>query len=270
MLTDRMSRLISWHLTLSQSVYALPRVASEMQVWLKKIERHPDWKISAWESLNILWQAMAREHATKMPEMACLRSGRCCVKQVPRVSVFELEWMATAIAQLPEDKAEALKQRCRDTVTADYIDPILGEGVACPMLGKDDEGRHTCEVHDYRPYTCRLSAVTTPMSWDCPLWEVHRKHFPTLDAELVRPFLNLFAYCRNAYVRDYIGDNQRRQMMLLGAGVLALMGEHPPEPKNPLAIAVLPHHERCSEELYLRDMPPPPDKESDDGEDQKD
>lgn len=262
MLIDRVQKIMSWHFTLCKSVRNIDTVAAEMQVWLRKMEGALDWKIAAWECLDVAYKALSKEGESKQPEMACRRSGNCCVKQVPRASLFEIEQMAQALDLLPTEEADKIMQRCRDSVVAEYKDPILGEGVPCPVLGKDERGVHVCSLHAQRPYACRLSALSTPMSWDCPLWEVHGTHFPTIDASLVRPFLTLFAYCRNFYAKSYIGNNERRQMMLVGAGILALRGERPPVPRNNIVTSVLPHAEKCAEDLYLRTMEPPPKKET--------
>lgn len=197
-----------------------------------------------------------------MPEMACQQSGNCCTKGVPRVSVFELERMAEHITTLSDEDKQAIVKRCRESVAGNYKDAILGEGVPCPMLGKKD-GRHVCMVHDARPVICWASGITTPLSWDCPLWQIHKRHFPTLPREDVMPFLHLFGYTREAFCRMFLGNAYRKQMMLIGTGVLALFGEMPVEnPKHPYATATLSHTYEPSEDLWTRKMEPPPAESS--------
>lgn len=258
---ETMKKTRTWKKDLKTSVQSIQVVAPEMKAWLSSMEDQPEtWTSLSWGCLELLWSALSREHGTARPEMACRRSGRCCTKQVPRVSAYEIEYIAHGV--LTSSDPEPVLDACRKSVLADYQDPILGEGVPCPLLGKDDDGRATCVAHDRRPMTCRLSSVSTPLSWDCPLWKVHGTHFPTLSPDLVRPFLDLFAYCRSTYARIVLGVQDRRQMFLIGTGILAYAGERPPASKNPLVISALSHHDRCSDDLYMRHMTPPPPEEN--------
>ena len=129
MLLDRVQKIMTWHFELCQSVHNIDTVAAEMQVWLRKMESALDWKIAAWECLDVAYKALSREGEKSAPEMACKRSGRCCFKQVPRASLFEIEQMAQALDLLPSGEAEKILQRCRESVTADYKDPLLGEEI---------------------------------------------------------------------------------------------------------------------------------------------
>ena len=228
-----------------------------MTEFLGQIEKTSLWYTAAWKCLDILCVCLLREHQEQLPEMSCRRCGRCCTKQVPRVSLFELQYMAEYIVALPEAHQEDLKTKCRRAILGNYVNAIIGEGVPCPMLTRNPDGRRACEVHDARPITCRLSGISTSLSWDCPQWKTYKRAFPTLDAEFVRPLLELFAYCRNTYASDVLNVKDRRQMMLLGTGVLALLGERPPRANDILVNAAIPHKTYCAEELYLRRMSAP-------------
>ena len=228
-----------------------------MREFLAGMEGTSLWYTAAWKCLDILWINISTEHQKQFPEMKCKRCGRCCTKQVPRVSVFELQYLAEYLTSLPEEQQEDLKFHCRHAVVGPYVNAIVGEGVPCPMLKREVDGWRTCEAHDARPITCRLSGVSTPLSWDCPMWKIYNKKFPVLDSEIIRPFLELFAHCRNIYAENILNVKDKRQMMLLATGVIALLGEHPPTGIDILVNAAIPHRSQCAEELYLRKMSAP-------------
>lgn len=223
-------------------------------------EESSQWNEDAWSCLGVLWDAISDEHQDTMPTMGCKRSGRCCSKQVPRVSVFELAHATEAIPHMPKKNQDKLRWKCRKAASQTYTNPITGEGVSCPMLEKDTHGVHSCGIHQHRPFICKLSSVSTPLSWDCPLWGVYKDRFPVLPKEFVKPIIDLFSYCRNTYARNVLKRNDRKQMLLLSVGLLALLGEYPPSNRNPLVTAGLSHKEECSDELYFRTMDPPPHK----------
>lgn len=266
--------LIHWKLSLAVELtpFIMRTVAGNMQEYLEDVERHVKknppqgydspyrvWVEASWACLELLLLRLEQHHKNTLPEMACQRSGRCCAKQVPRVSVYELERMAQAMSRMPDDRKEAILQRCRESVTAKYTMPLFGEGVACPMLERDERGVHACAVHRDRPVVCRSFGMTTPLSWDCPIWKVYGDRFPLMDRELARPALKLFGYCRSVYAREMLGQEETlKQMMLVGPGLLALLGEDPPQPSDPTVTAVLSHTVGFSDDLYFKDIPPPP------------
>ena len=252
---DVLQLLNNWQFGMTAS--NLKTYSKNIQYWLSRLEKNTAvWVITARRALEMMRNVLDKEHGEVMPEMGCQRSGKCCARQVPRVSVFELETMAAEIAKMPEEKRNDILERCRNSVTADYKNAVLGSGVPCPLLGKDEEGHHICEVHSVRPVTCWAAGVTTPLSWDCPLWEVHAKRFPVLPPEKVQPFLDLFAYCRNVYCRAILEAPDNRQMMLVGVGILALLNERPPKAQDQLVTAVFPHRDTCSADVYMRTMKP--------------
>jgi Fe-S-cluster containining protein len=254
-------KLVTWRLMLAAGPHVYGTVAGDMRWYLAGHEGLPTWKGIAWACLGLFQEILERRHSETLPEMACQRSGRCCFKQVPRVSVFELERIANAIVDMPEPQATALAAKCRMSVETKYTDPILGEGVPCPLLEQGEDGKHRCSVHSVRPVICWASGLTTPLSWDCPIWQVHKDRFPTLPQEEVQPFLALFAWCRSVYARDVLKVPDNRQMMLAGVGVMALLGERSINARQPEVTAVLPHASQLAEDLWERKMEPPPEVE---------
>lgn len=253
-------RLQEWRNSLAVVTDAenISEIASNMMGFLVNLEGTGLWNQASWKCVCILADALATEHHLQNPGMSCHRCGKCCVRQVPRVSLYELDKMAANILDMSGPAKHDAALRCADSVMSDYEDPLLGVGVPCPMLRFEEGKRHGCLVWRDRPLICRLFGVSTTLSWDCPMWQDQEGMFPVLDKAMVLPVLELFSYARKIYARDVLQIRNFRQMMLVGTGVLALMSVRPPASVDPLVNAALPHRSECSEELYCKELPPPP------------
>lgn len=128
------------------------------------------------------------------------------------------------------------------------------------MLIKGEDGRHACGVHAQRPVICRVSGVSGQLSWDCPLWQVAEKHFPTLEPEIVAPFLEVFNYCRNFYAFLILKDETLCQMSLIGTGVLSFLKETVSSYQHDEVVSLYGHNMRYSPELFFHKLPLPPEE----------
>jgi Fe-S-cluster containining protein len=231
-------------------------LSQEIEKKLEKLERSTYWEETTFHCLDLMWSFLNRLHSEELPEMACQRSGNCCHRQTPRVSLFEIRRMAHYIASLPAEKQKDIIKRCYDNTNSKFDDSIIGAGVPCPMLEKDESGKSMCAVHPYRPVICRVSAVAGHNSWDCPIWKVYGSKFPTLDPEIVKPYLRLFNYGRNVFAVTVLEDFDLCQMALIGPGILHVLGGRANvEDKN--VTAMFGHKAELDESLYLRRLGDP-------------
>lgn len=222
------------------------------------LEGTATWERAARACIDLYWNWLDGLHKTRLPEMACQRSGVCCAQQHPRVSLFEIKPIANQVLhRLSPAEKTAVARNLKTAAEAEYQDPILGVGVSCPMLIKDEEGRHKCAVHEYRPLVCRLSGVSKPLGWNCAVWNVYGgRRFPTLHPSIVAPLLDLFSYARNHFADAILQVPNRQQMMLIGVGVLAIAGMRPPV-KHEEVVTAMGHTDRWDFNLYMGMVPPP-------------
>ena len=241
-------------------------MSREMTGALRRIEGTRIWENSAWACLNLIKDILLAAHENKYPEMKCQQSGCCCRKQVPRVSLFEVTRIMRYINEtMYEEERDAIKERCLSTVSAKYESVILGTGVACPMLETGSDGKSRCAINEVKPVICWMSGVTSDMSWDCPLWKVHGKLFPKLSRDVTVPYLNLFAYCRRTFFKDNIKDrfpqvSKNQQMVLLGPVVGATLGGKDSYEEMNLTLRSMCHVDGYDPDLYMHELPPPPDE----------
>ena len=213
-----------------------------------------EWMAASYACLDLYWSFLDQVHKTNLPKQTCQQSGRCCMRQTPRVSIYELERINIyAQTSLAPDLRQALIDRLKQSVLDSYQDPITGAGAPCPMLVKDVKTqKHICLVHPVRPMVCRAIAVSKPNSTDCPIWKEGK--FPVLPPEIVKPFLELFSWCRTQYAKRLAKDEDcKRQMYLIPVGLLGLMRiPFMPNTKQPEVMQAFPFIENgYDENLYI-------------------
>jgi len=250
-----------WSLLLDIGQPQLDQICIDMRMKLDGEEQEVTaniWHLHAWKALEMVWARIDKHHKAALPEMGCQRTGRCCMKGVPRVSLFEIAPLAQYIMSLPAEDKIALIHACRVSINKQYSNPTLGYGVPCPLLGTGKDGKPVCKVHPVRPFICRASAVTTPTSWDCGIWQVYKNRFPVIEDKWADPFLELFGHLRKRYSILYLKDPSLCQMALIGVGVLYTLGIEFPTAPQPEVTTLLTHRDEVAKELWRRtDMNPP-------------
>jgi Fe-S-cluster containining protein len=214
------------------------------------------WLPASFACLDLYWEYLDAMHKTDLPEMGCQRSGVCCMSQTPRVSLYEAHRIAAYFKTMPPETQAGIMERMNDVLHSKFTDARIGSGVCCPFLVKEkDTNKFACSIHAVRPMVCRMAGVTSIMGKTCKIWDVYKNKFPTLPPDIVRPFLDLFAYCRNTYAARFLHDQTRTQMVLLPVGVFMYLKIQLPkldEVQDEEVLAVYSHPEGYSEELYLR------------------